>query len=69
MKTAAEAKKAGMKFVGEFGRPGFEETQIYATPESFDDVKAAYDAIPDDDLGQDVLSDVLAAGGVYVIDK
>ncbi len=40
----------------------------YATPENYDAVKAAYDALDGDDLGPDCTRDVIEAGGVFVRD-
>jgi hypothetical protein len=69
-KDYREAKAAGMVMVGEWGwgstiRPA---GGIWCQPENEVAVKAAYDAIPEQDLSSDVLDDVKDAGGVFVPD-
>ncbi len=66
--SRSQMKAEGKVIVGEFGL-GTASTSghIICRPEDRPAVLAAYDAIREGDLGPDVLSDVIAAGGEHVV--
>lgn len=66
--TRSDLKREGKVIVGEFGL-GTAATSgvIICRPEDREAVQAAYDAIEEGDLGPDVLSDVIEAGGEHVV--
>ncbi len=63
--TATQAKVAGMIKVGDWGRTSSDQGYIYAAPADVEAVRAAYDAADESDPD---LSEIEAAGGVYVRD-
>jgi predicted signal transduction protein with EAL and GGDEF domain len=63
--TTTEAKTAGMVRVCEWGITSYDQGYIYAAPADVTAVRAAVDAA--DDANPD-LTDVTAAGGVYIRD-
>lgn len=66
--TMRQARRDGYVTIGEFGLPP-SAGYIVATKDQADAVRAAYDAIVEGDLGDDVLDDVLEAGGLYLTEE
>lgn len=54
----------GLVRIGDFGFTSQNAGGIWCKPENRQAVQIAYDAIDDDNLRDDVLDDVLAAGGI-----
>ena len=66
--TRSEMKSEGKVIVGEFGLGSASTSgHVICRPEDRKAVKAAYDAIVEGDLSQDVLADVEAVGGEHVV--
>ena len=64
MKT--QSNTAGLIRVGDFGFGKNDQSGIYCRPEDRAAVQVAYDAIDEDNLRDDTLDDVRAAGGIYI---
>lgn len=66
--TRSEMKSEGKVIVGVFGLGSARTSgHIICLAEDREAVKAAYDAMAEGDLSQDVLADVEAAGGEHVV--
>jgi hypothetical protein len=68
MANKSRVEREGKIIIGEWGF-GSARTSGYivCSPEDQEAVQAAYDAIEDGDIGPDVLSDIIAAGGSHVV--